>query len=471
LALNRTPSLRKQPDAARGHGKSRLGLPARLALAFAVGGGLVTGVVGGSSYFLVRQELLSQRSEEATRQAFSNARVVRDALRLPNPVVDSKFLETLRSEDRSYPLVRFRDQWKGTITGRRAEVLPTSLIDHLLAGRSGRQRFDLAGNPHLAVGVPMPAVGAVYVEVFPLDRLESILATLRNSLIAGTLAALTVGATLGAWTARRVLRPVAEVALAAERLANGNFDARLDSGSDPDLNRVATSFNTMVDAVQRRIEREERFASDVSHELRTPLGTMSAAAQVLERRRGEMPERAAAAVDVITSQLKRLSQMVLDLLEIARIDAGVADVHFESCNVSSLTKRIMEGHGTPVDRLHVAGAMDTAEIMVDPRRLEQIVRNLLDNAVKYAGGVSAVRISGSNRWVTIAVEDHGPGVADSERKRIFERFSRGRAAQDIPGTGLGLALASDQAALLNGRLGVSSNRPTGAVFTLTLERA
>jgi two-component system, OmpR family, sensor histidine kinase MtrB len=198
---------------------------------------------------------------------------------------------------------------------------------------------------------------------------------------------------------------------------------------------------------------------------------MSAAAQVLERRRDELPERAVAAVDVITSQLKRLSQMVLDLLEIARIDAGVADVHFESCAVASLTRRIMEGHGVEQSLLRVSAGVADAEVMADPRRFEQIVRNLLDNAEKYAGGVSAVRVTGSSRWVTVAVEDHGPGVVDAERQRIFERFARGRAAQDTPGTGLGLALASDQAELINARLGVSNNRPTGAVFTLTMERA
>ncbi len=458
-----------------GRQTSGLSLPARLAFAFAIGAGVVTSVLGGSSYYYVRGYLLEERYNEASRQAFSNARVVRDTLRDKNPDDPNPdvvpLLNGLRSEAGSYPLIRYEGAWKGITGGRSADLLPPSFTQHLLKGGSGSQRFGLNGEVELAVGVPIPAVGAVYVEVFPLTRLANILSILRGSLIAGTLAALGVGAILGAWTARRVLRPVTEVALAAERLASGALDTRLEPGSDPDLNRVATSFNTMVDAVQRRIEREERFASDVSHELRTPLGTMSAAAQVLERRRDELPERAVAAVDVITSQLRRLSQMVLDLLEIARIDAGVADVHFESCAVSSLTRRIMEGHDVSKSLLIVSQAMSDAEVLVDPRRLEHIIRNLLDNAAKYAGGVTAVRIAGSNRWVTISVEDQGPGVADSERQRIFERFARGRAAQDTPGTGLGLALASDQALLIKGRLSVTNNRPKGAVFTLTLERA
>jgi two-component system, OmpR family, sensor histidine kinase MtrB len=457
--------------------KSRFSLPARLALAFALGAGLATSLVGGSSYFLVRAYLLDQRDKQATTQALSNAELVRDALRdsprdIPSEKREAnKLLNSLRSEPGSFTLMWLHGEPLINPGCCDPQDLPATFTKRVLNGRSGRQRFILNGKPQLVIGVPMPAVDAVYAEVVPLDQLERILATLRNSVIGGTLAALMVGATLGAWTARRVLKPVTEVALAAEKLASGALDTRLVTGSDPDLNRVATSFNSMVDAVQRRIEREERFASDVSHELRTPLGTMSAAAQVLERRRGEMPERAAAAVDVITGQLKRLSQMVLDLLEIARIDAGVADVHLESCAVASLTRRIMDGHGAPQSLLSVNPGVADAEVMADPRRLEQIVRNLLDNADKYGGGATAIRISGSNRWVTIAVEDHGPGVADSERQRIFERFARGRAAQDTPGTGLGLALASDQAELINARLGVTDNRPRGAVFTLTMERA
>jgi two-component system, OmpR family, sensor histidine kinase MtrB len=309
------------------------------------------------------------------------------------------------------------------------------------------------------------------VQVFALSPLSATLAKLGTYVIGGMLGALAVGAALGAWTARRVLRPVAQVARAAEALADGALDTRLQAEGDPDLNRVAASFNTMVDAVQRRIEREERFASDVSHELRTPLGVMSAAVQVLERRKTEMPDRAAQAVDVISGQLNKLSSMVLDLLEIARIDAGVADVHFESCSISALTKRIVDGQGVALDVMNVTEKGADATALLDPRRFEQIVRNLLDNAKKYAGGVTMVKVDADRRYVYVLVEDNGPGVHESERTRVFERFARGRSTHDVPGTGLGLALAADQAALLNADLSVENISTGGARFIVRIPRS
>lgn len=448
-------------------GWARLGLPARVALAWALGAGILTAMVGGSSYSLVRRYLLLQRTEVTTRQAYSNARVVRDTLR--NPSADlAGLLATLRSDAGSFPLVRYHGSWFGTPAGTGPETLPADFRRRLGAGESGRQRFVNQGAAVLAVGVVMPSVDAQYVEVFPLDTLRHTLALLRNSLMAGTLVALATGAFLGAWSARRVLRPVTRVAEAAEALARGALDTRLASERDVDLNRLVTSFNTMVDAVQRRIEREARFASDVSHELRTPLGALSAATQVLERRRDELPERAQQAVDVITSQLRRLSTMVLDLLEIARIDAGVADVHLEEDDLSSLLGRVADGLGVPRSLLQVAPGTGPAHVMIDRRRFEQIMRNLVDNAGKYGGGVTRIGMHRDGGDIVVVVDDAGPGVSSAERQRIFERFARGRSAQDIPGTGLGLALAMDQAALLGGTVSASSSPEGGARFSVRL---
>ena len=451
-------------------GWPRFGLPARVALAWAMGAGLLTATVGGTSYSLVRRYLLLQRSEVTTRQAYSNARVVRDTLRGPNPDV-AGLLNSLRSDAGSFPLVNYHQKWFGTTAGTGPDNLPTDFKVALARGISGRQRFSDKGNPVLVVGVVIPSVDAQYVEVFPMETLRHTLALLRNSLMVGTALALSVGAFLGRGFARRVLRPVTRVAEAAEALASGALDTRLASERDVDLNRLVTSFNTMVDAVERRIEREARFASDVSHELRTPLGALSAATEVLERRREELPDRAKQAVDVIASQLRRMSTMVLDLLEIARIDAGVADVHLEDNDLAGLTRLVADRLGVPVDVIRVAPAAEAARVMLDRRRYEQILRNLVDNATKYGGGVKRLSIDRDGGDVLVAVDDSGPGVTPGERERIFERFARGRSAQDTPGTGLGLSLAADQAALMRGALSVCSSPDGGARFTLRLPEA
>jgi two-component system, OmpR family, sensor histidine kinase MtrB len=448
---------------------ARFSLAARVALAWSLGAGIISGLVGGSSYYLVRNFLIQQRDLTARNQAYLNAGRVLVGLRGRDPDV-TKLLETLPLEPGSFPFVRYKGTWRGNI-GYGDAVLPESLKTSVVL-KAGKQRFALPNETvGLAIGVPLPSINATYVQVFALSPLSATLAKLGTYVIGGMLGALAVGAALGAWTARRVLRPVAQVARAAEALADGALDTRLQAEGDPDLNRVAASFNTMVDAVQRRIEREERFASDVSHELRTPLGVMSAAVQVLERRKTEMPDRAAQAVDVISGQLNKLSSMVLDLLEIARIDAGVADVHFESCSISALTKRIVDGQGVALDVMNVTEKGADATALLDPRRFEQIVRNLLDNAKKYAGGVTMVKVDADRRYVYVLVEDNGPGVHESERTRVFERFARGRSTHDVPGTGLGLALAADQAALLNADLSVENISTGGARFIVRIPRS
>jgi two-component system, OmpR family, sensor histidine kinase MtrB len=465
-----TDSKTVHPMSKSGRRGRRLGLPARVALAWALGAAILTTVVGGSSYTFVRKFLLEKSTEVTSAQAYSNARVVRERLRRENVDIQ-EVVEELNTGSSSYPLVRRNGTWYGTVSGVGPEVLTDSFLSLLDEGGSGRQRFLALGDPALAVGISMPAVGVEYVEIFPLDSLQNTLTALRSSLLAGTAFAIVVGATLGAWSARRVLRPLSRVARAAESLASGALDTRLTGERDTELNSLVGSFNTMVDAVQRRIEREERFASDVSHELRTPLHTLSAAAEVLERRRSELPEKAQQAVDLINSQLRKLSQMVLDLLEIARIDAGVADVHLEEEEMVALTKRVLTSLTVSPDVVVVEDGTRSTIAVVDRRRYEQVLRNLVDNATKYGDGVVAVRISGGLGKIVISVDDAGPGVGDAERQRIFERFSRGRASHDVPGTGLGLSLAADQARTMGASVAVSRSPDGGARFSVRLPAA
>jgi signal transduction histidine kinase len=445
--------------------RGRLGLRSRVVLAWSLSAALLVIATGGISYGLVRRYLILQRDEVSTRQAFTNARVVRDTLRAPGTDIRS-LLESLRTDAGSFPLVRRDGRWFGTTAGSGPDVVPISLLNAIDAGVSGQQRFTDGGRSLLAVGVVMPAVGADYVEVFPLESLRHTLSVLRNSLIAGTLGGLLLGAGLGWWTARRVLRPVTRVAEASSAVAAGQLDIRLAPERDGDLNRLVDSFNAMTDAVRGRIEREQRFASDVSHQMRTPLGVLSAATEVLDRRRAELPERCAQAVGVISSQVGRLSGMVLDLLEIARIDAGVADVHLQESELVGLTRLVADSLALPPDT--VDGSAGPVRAWVDRRRYEQIVRNLVDNAVKYGGGVTRIRVDLQDGSARVHVDDAGPGVDPEDGARIFERFTRGTATQNVPGTGLGLALAADQALLMSAQVVIGRSPEGGARFSLVM---
>jgi signal transduction histidine kinase len=211
----------------------------------------------------------------------------------------------------------------------------------------------------------------------------------------------------------------------------------------------------MASALQVRIERDARFASDVSHELRSPLMTLSASVEVMEARRAELPERAQAALDLLASDVSRFQGLVEDLLEISRFDAGAIRLHLEDLQVSQFVRNAVAVSSTPSSTVTVSERAERAVIRGDRRRLARAVANLIDNANAYGGGEPEVTITDATdsndpnlpdeplTHVRVAVEDHGPGVPVEERALIFERFSRGATAgrrAGSEGAGLGLAL-------------------------------
>ncbi len=251
------------------------------------------------------------------------------------------------------------------------------------------------------------------------------------------------------------------------RLRPARSMPRLEPGEDPDLRRLATSFNDMADAVQSRIEREQRFASDVSHELRSPITALTAAVEVLDAKRGDLPERTQQALDVVVGQVRRFDSMVIDLLELSRLDAGAHDLNQESVDLAELCSRVAARFGysdLPIE-VHKRAKV---RAVVDRVRFDRILGNLLENATTHGDGPTRISIEPgtTKRSVLIAVEDHGPGVAASERTRIFERFARGSAARHRIGTGLGLALVSEHAQALGGQAWVEDRPGGGARFVV-----
>jgi signal transduction histidine kinase len=280
-----------------------------------------------------------------------------------------------------------------------------------------------------------------------------------------------------------VLQPVGEVAGAAADLASGRLDTRLAGSADPDLAVVAGAFNAMADALQKRIERDARFASDVSHELRSPLSTLANATQVLATRRQELSERSRTALDLLVGEVERFQRLVSDLLEMARLDAGVVPVELEEVRVAELVVHAVErvasasGLAPAPDMAAAPGlvAIDPAAAdlvaPVDKRRLRRVLANLIDNANQHGGGVCRVQVSARAGEVLIAVEDRGPGVPADDRLRIFERFARTTAADrrtSGDGAGLGLSLVAEHVAAQRGRVWVEQRPGGGARFVVAL---
>ncbi len=434
---------------------SRLGVRARVTVAFGVGALALSATMAGLTYFTARQFILNERQSAILRQAYVNAALIRSALRSPNPDV-TQLLGSLDTLPGSLSVLERSGQWYATSISVGESALPSGLRADVLSGTPALQHFVLQGTPQLVVGVPVPSVQAAYFEVFSLAELARTLRILALALGGAALVTTIAGAVIGRWASGRALRPLADVTSAAETIAGGSLDTRL-SGEDIDLRPLASSFNRMADALEERIARERRFTSDVSHELRSPLTTLSSALGVLGSHAQDLPDRSRQAVELLTAELRRFQRMVDDLLEISRVDAGSAELSLDEVEAGELVRQAAVAAGAGGVQVEMDDAVAHERLNVDKRRIERVVANLVANARQYAGGVSRLALEPAPDGVRLVVADRGPGVPPAERDRIFERFYRGpvsgqRGGGD--GSGLGLSLVAEHVRMHGGRVWV-----------------
>jgi len=455
----------------------RPGLRARITLAFALGALLLSTILAGTTWTLTRSQLLDQRERTSLRQAYLNARLVRDGLSSAEDASDFNALDLLGSLQTpvgAQPMLVFQGEFYSQSPVEFGEgSLPDPIRGAVVDGDAATMRYVHRGEPVLAIGIPIPAVGAEYFEVVSLEELDDTLRSLAIVLMGAAFLTTLAGAALGWAVAGRALRPLTEVGQAAQAIAGGRLDTRLVSPNDPDLNLLTASFNDMAQALEDRIERDARFASDVSHELRSPLMTLSASIEVLKKRQDEMPERARAALDLLVADVARFERLVNDLLEISRFDAGAAHLELEEVNLAELVIHAV-GSSSAVG-VPVQYDEDLAELVIpaDKRRLERVIANLLDNARKYADGATAIILRRAGEKVQIVVEDRGPGISPEQRETIFDRFARGEEAGrrgGDRGVGLGLALVAEHVRLHGGRVWVDDrdDGEAGSAFVVEL---
>ena len=446
----------------------KLSLRSRVTLLFLATGLLASLLLSAVSYVSARSYLLERRTEIVERQSFNNAQLIRTQLRTRRSQA-FELISGIRTEQNGFSVLHLapEDLYFSQDIRYTQQVFPPQLVASTLAGATSRQRFSVDGQPYMAVGVYIAEINAAYFEAFPLTNEQRTLNAIGSALFLGIIIAGALSSLGGVWASRRLMKPLERVSEAASEIADGGLDARLDQEDDPDLSRLVASFNGMADAVQTRIEREARFASDVSHELRSPITALAAAVEVLDARRADLSDRTQQALDVVVSQIRRFDQMVLDLLELSRLDVGITDLNREETDLAPLITRIAGRYGIDDIIIEVAPNSDGLA-SVDKKRFERIMANLLDNARIHGGGVSRVTIEVGERQATrIAVEDNGPGVTHNERARIFERFARGSAGRSRSGgTGLGLALVAEHARAHNGLAWVEDSPNGGARFVV-----
>lgn len=448
--------------------RRRTGLRLRTATGFALLALLLSASLSVLTYQLTRRYLIDQRRDLAVRQASVNALVAKGVLSTPS-ADPASLLTSLGTTTGSRSLVRVDGKWFAAAVTIGAEQVPSRLIELVGAGEPGTQRTTIGGTPYQVIAFPIPDVDAVYVEFASLRELNKTLSALASALLLAAGATTIGGALAGWWASGRIIRPLGDVAAAAHAISAGELHTRLQV-NDPDLGPLAESFNEMAVALEERISREMRFTSDVSHELRTPLTVMTSAVNLAQR--SDLSDRARLAVDVLAAQVAALRQLVIDLLEISRIDAGGSPLELATTDIRALVAGVLASHDLP-STLVLDDRHDQRPCLVDRRRFERVIANLVENACRYGEGLTMIRLSDPDGTVVVQVDDRGPGVAVAERQAIFGRFHRGRAAArpDSPkGTGLGLALVEEHVHLHRGTIRVTDAPGGGARFEVTIPR-
>ncbi len=363
--------------------------------------------------------------------------------------------------------------------------LRQSVAEGARALRYGTLDEQGAEIPTMMIGQPVRTANGdlEFYLLFPLDSEQRTLGLVQSTLIVGGLILLLLLAGIASLITRQVVRPVRQAAEIAERFADGHLDERMPVHGEDEVARLGESYNEMAGSIQSQIRQLEefgalqrRFTSDVSHELRTPLTTVRMAADVLYASREQLLPALRRSSELLVTELDRFEALLGDLLEISRLDAGVAELGAERVDMNGVVARAVEAvrgladeSGTPLE-LELPAAVYAD---VDPRRVERIVRNLVANALDHGEGRPVrIQLACDEHAVAVLVRDHGVGLRPGEAGLVFNRFWRAEEsrARRSGGTGLGLSIAIEDARLHGGWLQAWGEIGEGAAFRLTLPR-
>ena len=346
------------------------------------------------------------------------------------------------------------------------ETIPAGVRQFVADGQVAYSWQDVEGAPSLIIGGRAGGSGPEIYLIRDVGGIELALGQLRLALAIGALVAVILAVVAARVVARGVLAPVDEASRAAQRIERGDLSARVPVTSDDEFGVWAERFNRMADSLEDTIVRLEaaqaqnrRFVADVSHELRTPVTALVAEASLLRDHLGALPPAARRTGELVIQDIGRMRDLVEDLMELSRFDAAGEEVRLQPVDLGRVVRGVAAAR-------HPDAALELPDdrIVIDsePRRLERILANLLDNAREHApGALVVVRLRATADLVTVAVLDRGPGVPPDRLERIFERFYMADPSRR-GGSGLGLAIAAENAALLGGDL-LARNRSGGGL--------
>jgi len=439
----------------------------RITLAFVASGFLLAVILSVATFFTVRSFLENQRVKSSTRQTIFGVLFAREFIKQDKSNTEG-VVSLLQTRGGFDAMIVQGSQYLATSLSLTPDAVPASLHDLVSRERIGYQFTKLGRTRELAFGAPLPPANTNLYLFYSLADIDKTMSVLLRALIVAGFAVVLISAALAQRVGGRILRPLHEVSAAAQRVAEGLLETRVQAVSTDEVGVLAASFNQMAQAFQEMLERERRFVANVSHELRTPLSTLRTASELLEAHRAEFPPSSREAVDLIADDVANLQRLVEELMEVSEVDAGKAIIRWEEVELRALAKAVVRKlrRETPVDGPLVV-------TMSDKARLERIVANLVHNAFEHGGGTDVrVTVGEENGTCQVVVSDGGPGIPPDALSHLFDRFFKADRSRtrEHGGIGLGLAIAFENARLLGGTIEAESRRGGPTTFTVVLPR-
>lgn len=326
----------------------------------------------------------------------------------------------------------------------------------------------------VATAIPREGRSPRWVVIFsdPLREIETTVGDIRDQILAAAAIALVMSLVIAYVASNRTGRRLRQLAEAAQKAAGGNFAVQVPVANPVELAEVAQAFNEMQLRLAGLERARRQFIANASHELRTPIFSLGGFVELLEEEDLD-PETRAEFLRSMRDQVERLTKLTGDLLDLSQLDAGGVRFQQQPIALGELCAETAQEFGPRAgvhgSRLEVRTPAQPAIAMADPDRTRQIIRILLDNALKHtpAGTKVTITTASNETQASLTVFDEGPGIPKEVRDRMFDRFY---TADDSGGSGLGLSIARSLAMRMHGQLSVVTRRGSSA-FTLALPRA
>ena len=446
------------------------------------------------AYFVWREKSREEENARAelVEQAQEMARDLELAFaleqQLPNPPINNteRITQLLRLEGRLINAASVVVDERGNVAAPLPLPLrfPRQIDPSLLAEeRTETHQAALGGLGEVfLVAVPLNIPNQpFYFNLLVAKRSRELVATssgglMRYVVIAGG-AALLLSIVLALYLSGYVLKPMRHLSRAAWELAHGNLDSRVEVSGQDEISDLSRYFNYMAGRIQKSAQLQKDFVANVSHEIRTPLTSIEGFSQALLDDMVEREEDRRRYLNIISEETRRLKRVLDQLLALSRIDAGAWVLHPDALAVTEyvaeLRGKVLPQAGEKDIDLKIEAAPGMSPIETDRDALEQVLRNLLDNALKFTPQGGEVTLAADplpKGGARIQVRDNGQGIPEEDIEHIFDRFTRVERSrsQRYGGSGLGLAVCSELLRLLGGKISVWSRPGKGTVFTVEL---